>query len=157
MYFDVALTWFGHEKVTTGSKRIAGTCTTAAAGKHSFVVMPCLSAACEDVNRLSGRNERSNSHCFFFYLHQGMELGLRALVAAGAKSVMTLHCSRYFSFQPLLDAQGTLTNAAAFEEFLSSVRSEGTPPVSLQTCILHCLHLHLHDLRAASCSCKASS
>jgi len=62
-----------------------------------------------------------------------MELGLRALVAAGAKSVMTLHSSRYFSFQPLLDAQGTLMNAASFEAFLSSVRSEGTPLVSLLT------------------------
>lgn len=54
-----------------------------------------------------------------------MELGLRALVAAGAQSVMTLHSCRYFTFEPRYDQQGTLQNSAAFEKYLQSVRTEG--------------------------------
>ncbi len=54
-----------------------------------------------------------------------MELGLRALVAAGAQSVMTLHSCRYFSFTPETEANGTLKNSEALEEYLRSVRTEG--------------------------------
>ena len=54
-----------------------------------------------------------------------MELGLRALVAAGAQSVMTLHSCRYFIFTPETDANGTLKNSEALEEYLQSVRTEG--------------------------------
>ncbi len=56
-----------------------------------------------------------------------MELGLRALVAAGAQSVMTLHSSHYFTFEPRRDQEGTLQNSGAFEEYLQSVRIEGEP------------------------------
>ncbi|CAL8466534.1 g6070 [Coccomyxa elongata] len=56
---------------------------------------------------------------------KGMELGLRALVAAGAQSVMTLHSSCYFTFEPRRDQEGTLENSAAFEDYLQSVHTEG--------------------------------
>jgi hypothetical protein len=67
-----------------------------------------------------------------------MELGLRALVAAGAQSVMTLHSCRYFAFTPEIGADGKLANAAAFEEYLQSVRTEGAP-LNTYACILACV------------------
>ena len=58
---------------------------------------------------------------------QGMELGLRAMVAAGAQSVMTLHSSRFVEFRSARDAAGQLLNTAEFEAFLAGVHAEGVP------------------------------
>lgn len=66
-----------------------------------------------------------------------MELGLRALVAAGAQSVMTLHSCRYFTFTPEIGTDGKLANATAFEEYLQSVRTEGT---HMLVCLREWLH-----------------
>lgn len=57
-----------------------------------------------------------------------MELGLRAMVAAGAESVMTLHSCRSVEFRPSRDAAGGLLNAAEFEAYLAGVHAEGAPP-----------------------------
>ena len=54
-----------------------------------------------------------------------MELGLRALVAAGAESVMTLHACRQTEFLPQRGAGGELSNVKEFERFLNSVHAGG--------------------------------
>ena len=56
---------------------------------------------------------------------QGMVLGLRALVAAGAESVMVLHTECQLSFQPERDSEGKLRNAAAFEDYIGDVQQRG--------------------------------
>lgn len=54
-----------------------------------------------------------------------MVLGLRALVAAGAESVMVLHTECQLSFQPERDSEGKLRNAAAFEDYIGDVQQRG--------------------------------
>ena len=63
----------------------------------------------------------SSWHCGL----QGIELGLRALVAAGAESVMVLHTGCQLSFQPERDSKGKLGNAAAFEDYIGEVQQRG--------------------------------
>ena len=52
-------------------------------------------------------------------------MGLRAMVGAGAESVMTLHSSRQLKFEPEYDSKGSLRNAAEFENYLESVQKAG--------------------------------
>jgi hypothetical protein len=54
-----------------------------------------------------------------------MVLGLRALVAAGAESVMTLHASRYCEFRPKFGPDQILENKQELEQYLEVVRDEG--------------------------------
>ena len=64
-----------------------------------------------------------------------MVLGLRAMVAAGAQSVMVLHTSRQLVFEPEWDDNGKLSNDVAFQDYLTTVQQQGRPN---QQRILHC-------------------
>ena len=57
-------------------------------------------------------------------------LGLRAMVAAGAESVMVLHTSRQLVFEPEWDGNGKLLNDLAFQDYLKSVQQQGRPESS---------------------------
>jgi len=54
-----------------------------------------------------------------------MVLGLRALVAAGAESVMVLYTERQHVFQPERSEEGKLLNSPAFEHFIREVQGRG--------------------------------
>ena len=55
-----------------------------------------------------------------------MLLGLRALVAAGAESVMVLYTSRRATFRPARSSTtGLLMNASEFEQYLNQVQLQG--------------------------------
>lgn len=58
---------------------------------------------------------------------QGMELGLRALAAAGALMVGTVQGGKRENtrYEPPRDASGAMTDPAAFDAFLGRVRKEG--------------------------------
>ncbi|CAL8471165.1 g10707 [Coccomyxa elongata] len=58
---------------------------------------------------------------------RGMELGLRALAAAGALMVGTVQCGKRENtrYEPPRDASGAMTDPAAFDAFLGRVRKEG--------------------------------
>lgn len=55
---------------------------------------------------------------------QGMVLGLRAMVAARAESVMVLHTGQQLVFEPEYE-KGELVNVSAFEEYLRDVEQRG--------------------------------
>lgn len=57
---------------------------------------------------------------------QGMVLGLRAMVAAGAESVMVLYTGQQVVFRPEFK-DGKLSNATAFEDYLREVQQRGRP------------------------------
>ena len=69
-----------------------------------------------------------------------MVLGLRAMVAAGAESVMVLYTGQQVVFRPEFK-DGSLMNAAAFEDYLREVQQRGR---SMQSRIDepdgHCFH-----------------
>jgi hypothetical protein len=74
-----------------------------------------------------------------------MELGLRALVAAGAESVMTLHACRQVAFRPRRGAGGGLSNEKEFEQFLSGVHAEGESfHAAGRACMLHDGYVQLY-------------
>ena len=54
-----------------------------------------------------------------------MELGLRAMAAAGAESVMTLDACRQMEFRPQRNAAGKLTNVKELEAYLANMHAEG--------------------------------
>ena len=54
-----------------------------------------------------------------------MELGLRALVAAGASRVATIQQWDGYTFVPRYGSHGVLENSAEFEAYLAAVRREG--------------------------------
>ena len=56
---------------------------------------------------------------------QGMVLGLRALVAAGAESVMVLYTSRQAIFRPQRSSTGVLINTSELEQYLAQVQLQG--------------------------------
>ena len=58
---------------------------------------------------------------------QGMQLGLRAMAAAGALMVGTVQCGKRENtrYEPPRDASGAMTDPAAFDAFLGRVRKEG--------------------------------
>jgi hypothetical protein len=58
---------------------------------------------------------------------QGMELGLRALAAAGALMLGTVQCGKAANtrFEPARDDSGAMTEPEAFDQFLGRVRKEG--------------------------------
>ena len=69
---------------------------------------------------------------------QGMVLGLRAMVAARAVSVMVLHTGQQLVFEPEYK-KGDLVNASAFEDYLRDVQQHGKhmkPQSSLEVLLL---------------------
>ena len=56
---------------------------------------------------------------------QGMVLGLKALVAAGAESVMVLYTGRQATFRPRRSSTGLLMNTCEFEQYLTHVQLQG--------------------------------
>ncbi|CAL5227030.1 g9925 [Coccomyxa viridis] len=67
---------------------------------------------------------------------KGMVLGLRAMVAAGAESVMVLYTGQQVVFRPEFK-DGSLMNAAAFEDYLREVQQRGIHLNSLAILTAH--------------------
>lgn len=58
---------------------------------------------------------------------QGMVLGARALVSAGAESIMILYTGHQHTFTPQRSSTGELENGAELEEFVKKVEERGEP------------------------------
>ena len=71
-----------------------------------------------------------------------MELGLRALAAAGALMLGTVQCGKAANtrFEPARDDSGAMTEPEAFEQFLGRVRKEGGGLVRDHVKRTACLH-----------------
>lgn len=82
-----------------------------------------------------------------------MLLGLRAMVAAGAESVMVLHTSQQLAFEPERNKSGELLNYLAFQDYLTSVQQQGRPGSSVPitnsqgVAVLTCNVVYLHEHR----------
>ncbi len=58
---------------------------------------------------------------------QGMELGIRAMLAAGAHTICTLQMGPSGRFVAERDLDGNLVNVKALEHFIQAVKTEGEP------------------------------
>lgn len=75
-----------------------------------------------------------------------MVLGLRALVAAGAESVMVLHTGCQLTFQPERDSEGKLGNAAAFEDYIRDVQQRGKSSTQSHTSMCGMIHAGMYAM-----------
>ena len=79
-----------------------------------------------------------------------MLLGVRALIAAGAESVMVLYTSRQAIFRPMRSSTGELLNASELEHYLIQVQLQGKVFISM-------LHRLFSQLSLSSVCMKETS